>query len=81
MNLDSVLSVRVSRTVTADHTVRWQGLIYGIEREQIKAGMRGARVQVERWRDGSRWMYWRKRVLALERCAISPLALDQGRRC
>jgi hypothetical protein len=75
MNLDSVLSIRVSRTVTADHTVRWQGVIYGIERAQIKAGMRGARVQLERWRDGSRWMYWRKRVLALERCAISPLAL------
>jgi transposase len=76
MNLDSVLSVRVSRTVTADHTVRWQGVIYGIERAQIRAGMRGARVQLERWRDGSRWMYWRKRVLALERCALSPLALS-----
>jgi transposase len=77
MNLDSVLSVRVSRTVTADHTVRWQGVIYRIEREQIRAGMRGARVQLERRRDGSRWMHWRKRVVALQRCAIPPRALAQ----
>src|ERR1700675_2575966 len=34
-NLDSVLSIRENRTVTADYTVRWQGVIYGIEREQI----------------------------------------------
>jgi hypothetical protein len=54
----------VSRTVTADYTVRWQG-----EREQVRAGMRGARVQVERRRDGSRRMHGRKRVVALERCA------------
>jgi len=55
MNLDSVFSIRVSRTVSADHTVRWEGEVYRIEREQITAGMRGARVQVERRRDGSHW--------------------------
>src|SRR5216684_237076 len=72
MNLDSVLSVRVSRTVTADHTVRWEGVIYRVEREQIMAGMRGARVQLERWRDGSRWMRWRNRTVALEPCETTP---------
>ena len=77
MNLDSVLSVRVSRTVTADHTVRWDSVIYRIEREQIRAGMRGAWVQLERRRDGSRWMHWRKRVVALERCETPPRALAQ----
>src|SRR2546427_8644071 len=41
MNLDSVLSIGVSRTVSADHTVRWEGVIYRIEREQIRVGMRG----------------------------------------
>lgn len=55
MNLDSVLSIRMSRTVTADYTVRWEGVIYRIEREQITAGLGGARVQLERRRDGSRW--------------------------
>ena len=77
MNLDSVLSVRVSRTVTADHTVRWGSVIYRIEREQIRAGMRGARVPLERRRDGSRWMHWQKRVVALQRCETPPPALAQ----
>jgi hypothetical protein len=76
-NLDSVLSIRESRTVTADYTVRWEGVIYGIEREQITAGMRGARVQLERRRDGSRWMHWRKSVLALKRCETPARALDK----
>jgi hypothetical protein len=67
-NLDSVLSIRQSRTVGQDHTVRWQGVIYRIERKQIQAAMRGARVQLERRLDGSPWMHWRKRVLALELC-------------
>jgi hypothetical protein len=53
MNLDSVLSIRESRTVTADYTVRWQGVIYRVEREQVRVGMRGARVQLERWRGGA----------------------------
>jgi hypothetical protein len=67
-NLDSVLSIRQSRIVGQDHTVRWQGVIYRIERKQIQAAMRGARVQLERRLDGSTWMPWRKRVLALEIC-------------
>ena len=75
MNLDSVLSIRESRTVTADYTVRWQGVIYRVEREQVRVGMRGARVQLERWRDGSSWMRWRNRTLALAPCESTPRAL------
>jgi hypothetical protein len=67
-NLDSVLSIRESRRVSADYTVRWEGVIYRVKREQITAGMRAARVQLERRRDGSRWMHWRNRILALEPC-------------
>jgi transposase-like protein len=43
-NLDSVLSLRESRTVSQDHTVRWHRVIYRVAREQITAAMRGARV-------------------------------------
>jgi hypothetical protein len=71
-NLDSVLSLRESRTVSQDHTVRWHGVIYRVEREQIAAVMRGARVQLERRLDGSTWMHWRKRMLALEACEARP---------
>src|SRR5450432_4054700 len=68
-NLDSVLSIRQSRTVGQDHTVRWQGVTCRIERKQIRGAMRGARVQLERRLDGSTWMHWRK----LELCpAPSP---------
>ena len=72
MNLDSVLSIHESRTVSQDHTVRWYGAVYRVERKQIKAAMRGARVQLERRLDGSTWMHWRNRVLALELCEATP---------
>jgi len=68
-NLDSVLSIRASRKVAPDYTVRWEGAIYRVERKQIARGMRGARVQIERRLDGSRWMQWQNRWVALERCA------------
>jgi hypothetical protein len=71
-NLDSVLSIRQSRTVGQDHTVRWEGVIYQVDRKQITAAMRGARVQLERRLDGSRWMHWRNRMVAMERCQASP---------
>jgi len=74
-NLDSVLSIRESRTVSQDHTVRWQGVIYQVARQQIAAAMRGARVQLERRLDGSTWMHWRKQMLALEPCPAQPRVL------
>ncbi len=69
---DSVLSIRESRTVGQDHTVRWHGTIYRVERKQIKAAMRGARVQLERRLDGSTWMHWRNHVVTLELCQATP---------
>jgi hypothetical protein len=74
-NLDSVLSIRESRTVGQDHTVRWQGVIYQVAHQQIAAAMRGARVQLERRLDGSTWMHWRKHMLALEPCPAQPRVL------
>jgi transposase len=65
-NLDSVLSMRQSRTVSQDHTVSSNGVTYRIDRQQVTRGMRGARVQVERRLDGSMWMHWRNRMLPLE---------------
>ena len=57
-NLDSVLSIRESRTVSPDYTVRWEGAIYRVQRQHIARGMHGARVVVERRLDGSRWSHW-----------------------
>jgi transposase len=78
-NLDSVLSIRESRTVSPDYTVRWEGAIYRVNREQIARGMRGARVAVERRLDGSRWMHWRNRMVALERCETRPHVIVERR--
>ena len=78
-NLDSVLSMRESRTISADYTVRWEGAIYRVKREQIARGMRGARVQVERRLDGSRWMHWRNRILTLEACETRPEVIFEHR--
>jgi transposase len=74
-NLDSVLSIRQSRTVGQDHTVRWDGVIYQVERQQITAAMRGARVQLERRLDGSTWMHWGRQMVALKRCPARPRVL------
>jgi hypothetical protein len=65
-NLDSVLSIRRSRTLDQDHTIRWEGVIYRLDRKQIASGTRGARVQVERRLDGNLWMHWRTQILPLE---------------
>ena len=78
-NLDSVLSMRESRTVGADYTVRWDSVIYRVKREQIAVGMRGARVPLERRLDGSRWMHWRSRILALEPCKTRPEVIVEPR--
>jgi hypothetical protein len=58
-HLDSVLSIRRSRRLDQDHTIRWEGVIYRVDRKQIASGMRAARVQVERRLDGNLWMHWR----------------------
>ena len=74
-----MLSIRESRTVGADYTVRWDGVIYRVKREQIAVGMRGARVQLERRLDGSRWMHWRNRILALKPCETRPEVIVEPR--
>jgi transposase-like protein len=79
MNLDSVLSIRESRKIAQDYTVRWEGAIYRVDSGQIARGMRGARVQVERRLDGSRWVHWRNRILALERCESRPRVMLERR--
>jgi len=52
-DLAAILSQVEERVVTNDYTIRYQGKIYQIGREQIRAGMRGGRVRVERRLDGS----------------------------
>jgi hypothetical protein len=79
--LEEILSVRVARKVAQDHTVSWEGARWGVPREEVCAGLRGASVEIERRLDGSHWLRFRGRYLRLRHCpepaprAVSPSGL------
>ncbi len=66
--LEEILSVRTARKVAPDHTVSWDGVRWGVPREEVCAGLRGAAVEIERRLDGSHWLRFRKRYLRLQHC-------------
>jgi hypothetical protein len=66
--LEEILSVRAPRKVGQDHTVSWEGTRWGVPREQVCAGLRGAPVEIERRLDGSHWLRFRGRYLSLRHC-------------
>jgi transposase len=66
--LEEILSVRVARQVAQDHTVSWDGNRWGVVREEVCAGLRGAAVEIERRLDGSHWLRYRGRYLHLRSC-------------
>jgi transposase len=66
--LEEILSVRVARKVAEDYTVSWDGVRWGVPREEVCAGLRGAAVEIERRLDGSHWLRFRKRYLRLRHC-------------
>jgi transposase len=66
--LEQILSVRESRSVANDYTVRWAGQRWAIPRAEVRPGLRGARVQVERRLDGSSWVRFRDCYLSLIPC-------------
>ena len=67
--LEEILSVRVARQVAEDHTVSWDGTRWGVPREEVCAGLRGAQVEIERRLDGSHWLRFRGRYLRLAHCS------------
>jgi hypothetical protein len=70
--LEQILSIRVRRTVAQDHTVKWKGVRWGLDREAVCAGLRGSRAEVERRLDGSHWLRFRGLYLALHHCPAAP---------
>ena len=67
-HLEEILSVRAARRVAQDHTVSWDGNRWGVVREEVCAGLRGAAVEIERRLDGSHWLRYRGRYLHLRAC-------------
>jgi hypothetical protein len=70
--LKEILSVRLARTVANDHTVSWNGERWGLAAEQVRAGMRGTQVEIERRLDGSHWLRFRNHYLPLHPCPAAP---------
>ncbi len=66
--LEEILSVREPRSVANDYTVRLAGQRWAIARAEVCAGLRRARVLVERRLDGSLWVRFRDRYLSLHPC-------------
>jgi len=73
-DLAAILSQVEERMVTNDYTIRYQGKVYQIVREEIRAGMRGGRVRVERRLDGSLAVRFRGRYLAVQERQPAPPA-------
>jgi hypothetical protein len=80
--LEEILSVRAARQVADDHTVSWEGNRWGVAREEVCAGLRGAQVEIERRLDGTRWLRFRGRYLHLRPCPrpVRPSASPCGLR-
>jgi hypothetical protein len=72
--LEEILSVRAARKVAQDHTVSWEGNRWGVPREEVRAGLHGAPVEIERRLDGSHWLRFRGRYLRLRHCPDPPRA-------
>jgi len=70
--LEEILSVRAARQVAQDHTVSWEGNRWGVPRDQVRAGLRGAHVEIERRLDGSHWLRFHGRYLRLQHCPEPP---------
>ncbi len=76
-DLAAILSEVEERVVTNDYTIRYQGKLYQIGREQIQTGMRGGRVRVERRLDGSLAVRFRDRYLAVQERQPAPPAVPE----
>jgi DNA-binding Lrp family transcriptional regulator len=67
-DLAAILSHVESRVVADDYTFRFQAVRYQIAKPQVRPGLRGARVRVEKRLDGKMTIRFRERYLAVSRC-------------
>ena len=71
-NVAAILSQVESRRVNNDYTIQLDRKIYQIARQDIRAGLRGAVVRVEKRRDGSVAVRFRDRYLGVSICQQRP---------
>jgi transposase len=75
-SLAASLSHVETRQVRSDHTVKWDGKLYRIERSSVVAGLRGANVRVERRLDGTLAVRFNERYLSVVECGAEPAAVE-----
>jgi len=71
-DLNAVLSVVETRQVSSDYTVRFQGKIYQIARQDVRPGLRGGHVRVEARLDGTLHVRSQDRYLSIQECLPRP---------
>lgn len=70
-NLAAALSHVETRQVRSDYTLRWAGKLYGVERQFVATGLRGASVRVEKRLDGSLAVRHGERYLPVHECSVA----------
>jgi transposase len=73
-SLAASLSQVDSRQVASDYTIRFANKLYQIQRADIRAGLRGSTVRVEKRLDGTLALRFRDCYLAVTECATRPKA-------
>ena len=68
-DLAAILSHIERREVTNDYTVRYNNKLYQIDRRDVRAGLRKAKVQVQERLDGTIHMCFQGQYLRIRRCA------------
>jgi transposase len=79
-DLAAILSVVEERVVTNDYTLRYEGKIYQIARADIRGGLRGAKVRVEKRLDGTVAVRFHDRYLTVRVCKAQAQPKPQPRR-
>lgn len=71
-DLAAILSHVESRRVGNDYTIQFESKVYQIASKDVRAGLRGSDVRVEKRRDESIAVRFRNRYLAVSECDLRP---------
>jgi hypothetical protein len=71
-DLAAILSHVESRRVGNDYTIQFESKVYQIASKDVRAGLRGGDVRVEKRRDESIAVRFRNRYLAVSECDLRP---------
>ena len=77
--LGAILSHVERRRVSNDYTIRFEGTLYQIARRDVRTGLRGAKVRVEKRLDGTLAVRYREHYLQISQCHPQPKASPPAR--